>query len=572
MRAVPPRIAHRSKDYFMSSPFSFSRVSGVIAALGLACVVLVFAAQAVPGDSARQAAPAGRIVLSVAENGRGELPPVPFDHEIHAKAVTTGNKDCTTCHQPPATPEKDADQGIGKGALSYKFKNTGRQNDKNQQDLYHDGCISCHTQTDKSGKRSGPLEAECRSCHVPPAIPDPAGKVFDPVLDKGLHARHIASADIAAPGAKPGAVGAANCMACHHSTPGDPTGANTRESCRSCHDPFRQVAHDSCITCHLKASKAKKPSGPADCAGCHDAATWSKYSRPAQVPPLPAGQPVTRLLSPVPSPETGKKDPAEKASMPLVPFNHKLHEDALPTCRSCHHSTLKSCSSCHTLGGVPQGGGVTLAQAMHKVDASYSCVGCHEQRKTATPQCMGCHTPKPAAMVKQDCAFCHKAPTSSSRQPKALPPGTAEMPPVTAAPPATVTPPSETVAPPETVIIGSLSQEYEPNILPHGAIIRALEKGIANATPSLSAMHAANYTACQACHHKSPASATPPKCASCHERSAPPAGAAPLPADGRPVLKAAYHQQCMGCHDRMAVKKPANADCESCHTKRIVNK
>ncbi len=545
----------------MSSRFSLSRVSGVLAALGLSCTLLVLAAQAVPTQNA-QAAPVGRVILYPATpDKKGELPPVPFNHDAHAKAMQDRGKDCASCHQAPAAQGAEAG-AAGKQPLSYAFKDTAGKKAGALKDGFHDGCISCHATEAKTGKSSGPQEAECRTCHNGPAPSAQAGKPFDPTLDKGLHARHVTSREITAPGKRPGSISPVNCAACHHALPGAASGIGTRQSCSACHEPFRETAHNSCITCHLSVAKAKKPSGPVNCSGCHDAATWNKYARPAKAQPIFAGQPSSRLMAP----KSAKDGNGTQASLPPVPFNHKLHEQALPTCRSCHHKDLSNCSSCHTTTGAAKGGNVTMSQAMHKADSTYSCVGCHEKRKTTTPQCAGCHTPKPAAMTKQNCAFCHKgaasAPAAASRT------GTAAPGSEGAAPGAEGTVPA---APPEKVTIGILSNEFEPCVLNHGDIIRAMNKSIEKTAPSLAAMHAENYTACVACHHNSPPSATPPKCASCHDKSAP-AGATAAQSGNRPLLKAAYHQQCMGCHDRMQVKKPANTDCAGCHAKRVMAK
>ena len=46
----------------------------------------------------------------------------------------------------------------------------------------------------------------------------------------------------------------------------------------------------------------------------------------------------------------------------------------------------------------------------------------------------------------------------------------------------------------------------------------------------------------------------PPTCRSCHSREAD-------PVDDKPGLKAAYHRQCMGCHEQMDLK----VGCEDCH-------
>lgn len=70
---------------------------------------------------------------------------------------------------------------------------------------------------------------------------------------------------------------------------------------------------------------------------------------------------------------------------------------------------------------------------------------------------------------------------------------------------------------------------------------------------------------CAACHHYRPAdkskSETMP-CRSCHKE--PFKSAVP----GRPGLKAAYHQRCMGCHKEMQ-KGPT--DCQSCHQEKPVD-
>ena len=35
-----------------------------------------------------------------------------------------------------------------------------------------------------------------------------------------------------------------------------------------------------------------------------------------------------------------------------------------------------------------------------------------------------------------------------------------------------------------------------------------------------------------------------------------------------PGLKAAYHQQCMGCHREMGLEKPAATECAACHQEK----
>ena len=51
----------------------------------------------------------------------------------------------------------------------------------------------------------------------------------------------------------------------------------------------------------------------------------------------------------------------------------------------------------------------------------------------------------------------------------------------------------------------------------------------------------------------------PPKCGSCHSKTIDPAN------PDRPTLKAAYHLNCIGCHNGMNVARPVATDCVACH-------
>ena len=122
---------------------------------------------------------------------------------------------------------------------------------------------------------------------------------------------------------------------------------------------------------------------------------------------------------------------------------------------------------------------------------------------------------------------------------------------------------------PEKVRIGGMSSEYRPVDFTHAGHLQKLRAAIGKRAPGLQGMHAKNGLECAACHHHSPRltpGMTPPRCSSCHP-AALPAGQTIMP-DGRPLLKAAYHQRCMDCHTRMRVEKPKANDCQSCHIKR----
>jgi DnaJ-class molecular chaperone len=77
--------------------------------------------------------------------------------------------------------------------------------------------------------------------------------------------------------------------------------------------------------------------------------------------------------------------------------------------------------------------------------------------------------------------------------------------------------------------------------------------------------HRKLQTLCDGCHHQSRAEAemekdSPPYCRNCHG----------ITFDrqnrNRPKLIAAYHGQCMGCHDSMKLEKARK--CEECHKKK----
>lgn len=103
-------------------------------------------------------------------------------------------------------------------------------------------------------------------------------------------------------------------------------------------------------------------------------------------------------------------------------------------------------------------------------------------------------------------------------------------------------------------------------MFPHRKIYEALVKGAADSGLA-SAFHTSPTAMCAACHHNSPIAdlKTPPKCASCHGIEADKMATSV----NKPSLKAAYHQQCMACHDRMKIEKPAATDCAGCHTPRV---
>jgi hypothetical protein len=201
---------------------------------------------------------------------------------------------------------------------------------------------------------------------------------------------------------------------------------------------------------------------------------------------------------------------------------------------------------------------VQLGTAMHSMESMASCNGCHAE-KLRDRNCAGCH----AQMIKKsfsdtDCTKCH---TISRKSLEPIPADNeaklaiAESEINRWAHPPLLIPEKEI---PENVTIDIMKDQYEGATFPHRKIVQALSEGIQKSELA-SYFHGEAQTMCAGCHHHSPASVTPPKCASCH-------GISPSPEpDGRPGLKGAYHSQCIGCHQEMGIEKPMATDCVSCH-------
>jgi Zn finger protein HypA/HybF involved in hydrogenase expression len=116
---------------------------------------------------------------------------------------------------------------------------------------------------------------------------------------------------------------------------------------------------------------------------------------------------------------------------------------------------------------------------------------------------------------------------------------------------------------PEKIKIKSLQKEFEPVDFQHGKIIKRLI-AVSNQNPLAKWFHSGNQNvACESCHHHTPQQAqnSVPKCASCHGRPFDPS------ALNRPGIQAAYHRQCMECHQHMQ-QKPLPMECVKCHAEQ----
>ncbi len=522
---------------------------------------------------------ADRITLRLSQVDRLELPPVTFFHDKHTAAMAKDNKSCDSCHGT-AKDGKTLALTFMEASESMPYAVA--------KDYFHSKCVTCHVQTAKAGKPSGPEASQCRSCHSDRQEVKNSWEEIG--MDKSLHYRHIASNEIPAVEG-----GKTNCASCHHVFDTDAKKLvwekGAEDSCRACHGSapqklpngsnpksFSVAAHLSCVSCHYNIERegakavATNPSaaapktGPYTCAGCHTEEAQAKIETLPQVPRLERGQPDAVLMVPVAS----KAEVQPKGSMRPVAFDHKRHEAVTKDCRSCHHVKIDSCTSCHSLNATEKGAGINLAQAMHAKQSDRSCVGCHNTQK-AKPECASCHGFVKTAMAPNSCAACHSTPagiTDEQAQNGSLGKlSREERVNIGKATVAARTAPKQAVDGmmrladvPEFVTIGHMTNEYEPVKMPHRQIIKALADAVGDNSLANS-FHRSELSLCQGCHHNSPPSKTPPSCMSCHGQSM----ASP---DGRPGLMAAYHQQCMGCHTRMKVAKPANTDCVGCHQVR----
>ncbi|MCG6911605.1 MAG: cytochrome C [Deltaproteobacteria bacterium] len=492
--------------------------------------------------------------------GGQQMPSVPFAHDRHTRALGE-NKDCSACHLQQ------------NNRFVFKFKRLKNGTPAGDMALYHENCVACHTETLTSGRKSGPLEGSCRSCHTQTALKD--ASAWEPIdFDKSLHYRHASSKAI-----QPGKMYAdTNCSACHHIY--DATirktvqRKGTEQSCLYCHkdtktenaSSIRWASHASCVGCHQQLKARSEKAGPVTCSGCHAKGEQAKIAVVEVVPRLERNQPDWVLLASWMSPDdnqgaAGDLEEALAEHMNPVAFNHRAHEGKTDACRSCHHASLTRCSQCHTEKGDAKGADVQLAQAMHSTTSNHSCIGCHNQATTAA-ECAGCHSLRPNKPSSQTaCARCH-AVDKSGLNPLPMEVETradAARQSLGARERAKSNMADEKI--PSTVKIDRMAHTYEAVQFPHRKIVRALMAGVRE-NKMAAYFHKDDLTLCAGCHHNAPATLQPSRCAACHGE------AFKNDQDGRPGLKGAYHGQCMGCHQAMGIEEPAATDCTKCHKEK----
>lgn len=519
--------------------------------MGAVAAILICAAGAEGlRTSAHQPAVEDRVdvilIDTLARFGAKDKPAVPFRHDLHTEALAKQQKGCFTCHLKETEPQAPAAPGVQPSErMSVKFMRLKDTTPREIRSIYHEKCTGCHMTMADKGEKFGPVV--CGECHKGAAD----GSARRPMgMDRSLHFRHSKAAE-------------ERCSTCHHAED-----EGKEESCRYCHKekaeedviPMPLASHLSCVECHREGQEKNLKSGPITCRGCHDEKEQMKIRKVEPLPRMQRNQPDTVFVTAL-----GKEEKETIIRMSPVPFDHKAHEGYNDTCRVCHHASLTACIECHPLGKpLKAGNDVQLERAMHQWDSEKSCTGCHrlqQQRK----ECAGCHLfiPQPRNEQSESCFKCHVKSLPDSASVPLTAEGQAELAQrlLHSRVPVKGTYPVEEI--PEKVVIRLLADEYEPVNLPHRKIVLSLVEQMDKSKQVgtlASYFHENQATICQGCHHNSPASVKPPSCVSCHNR----------PFDEvnlmRPGLLGAYHQQCMGCHEAMEIKKPK--ECVECHKER----
>jgi hypothetical protein len=467
--------------------------------------------------------------------GKLERQRILFDHGKHSEAYK--KEGCKTCHP---------DDGKDNLVFDYPFKITVKDKES-LKNAYHDKCITCHQKKIDEKKKAGPVI--CGECHVKKFEPL---KIIAPVVefDFAHHEQHVRKFKN-------------KCDPCHHTYDKDERELvyeeGTEQSCYYCHDnktkrgpslaveisviekkglTIRKVSHAQCVNCHWFYSQRGQKAGPLECSKCHTG-QYKSVQELANVLRPDRGQPKKPSIR------------IDNGKMKRVLFDHAYHERNSRTCRECHHETLNACKKCHSLTGSPEGNWINTSGAYHDVLSDISCAGCHKVKKSEK-NCRGCHHHlldidlQSKGPRKSVCAVCHNGKKE----------GTVPVKPLAITALAT-----EKV--PEKVTIKILEKEFEPSEFPHRKIVRKLVE-ISNESKMATYFHRNIQTVCGGCHHQSQKEAEsesgkPPYCRNCHSITFDTQNI------NRPRLLAAYHRQCLGCHEKMGLKQTG---CKDCHKEK----
>lgn len=316
--------------------------------------------------------------------------------------------------------------------------------------------------------------------------------------------------------------------------------------------------------------------------GIHSPALGAESAK--EMEPTDSGAPSAIMIFPV----TAKPNPGAVGMAPVT-FNHLIHEKWMERekkdCIVCHHTgDPVACTVCHTVEGSKDANFVTLHRAMHapkitvKTENSpSSCVSCHSNQ-VKNRECAGCHTRLVSESARKKtswCVVCHTVtPEMTKNQMELgiqgkLPEMTNEkLAEATALARKQVQYWSPMVAPYKVSINTlqgpkPLQNDYQPCLFNHRHHVISLLDRIKD-NKLAGAFHTQQATLCMTCHHRTPASALPPKCVDCHSITV------SSTSSNKPNLKAAFHLQCMSCHTDMQVARPRDTDCLTCHKLRPV--
>lgn len=505
------------------------------------------------------------ILIDMSRLGETEKPAVLFSHDLHTEALAKQNQDCFSCHLKEKKPQSlisdPALQSEPPERMSVKFKRLQDTTAGEVRRIYHDNCIRCHMDQWEKGVKAGPVV--CGECHKEGPLEKSARKPMG--FTNSLHFKHSNHFEHSEAAME-------KCGLCHHEY--DEKGktlfyAKGKEgSCRYCHREVKEenrvsmatASHLSCVECHrLEKAKSQK-AGPVTCGGCHDEREQQKIKKIEPVPRMVRNQPDEVFVKTLLPGEAG-----EIPRMNPVPFGHRAHEEYNDTCRVCHHESMAACNSCHDLAKpLKEGKGVKLEKAMHQANSEKSCMGCHNLQQRQAKECAGCHVFRKDPVAEQNaCLKCHmKAPADSAApvsNPELQKEAANELLQKRQAVKGTY--PAEEI--PEKLVMKDLSDKYEQVEFPHRKIVLSLVDridGSKKAAKLAAYFHDDKATVCQGCHHHSPESPKPPRCGNCHGK--------PFDQENlqKPGIMAAYHLQCMGCHEAMGLQKPK--ECLDCHKER----
>jgi hypothetical protein len=187
---------------------------------------------------------------------------------------------------------------------------------------------------------------------------------------------------------------------------------------------------------------------------------------------------------------------------------------------------------------------VNLAKAYHEPLSKRSCVGCHASYKSK-PSCAGCHQSTKGDLNDTSCLVCHSGVLHRIS-------------------PVKITNELLPKKPPDEVVINLLEKEYMQVKFKHFTHVKKLVE-ISNGNMLANHFHTDKTTICIGCHHHNTIEdeGTTPPCSSCHNISF------DLQNLDKPRLIAAYHLQCINCHNRMKLKP---LKCTDCHAEKRINK